>query len=199
MKVTGNLTITAENAHEYSELESVDGSLDVRAPFTAPALTNVGERLDVHAPFIAPALTKVGGWLNVHAPFDAPALTNVSGSLYVNAPFTAPALTNIDGWLDVRAPFTAPALTNIDGWLYVYAPLTAPALTKVGGEEITKFSYLLGLRYSVLCTDNYVRIGCKRHTRDEWAAFTDVEINAMDTDALSFWREYKDAILNKNT
>ena len=145
MKVIGNLTITAKNAHEYAELESV------------------------------------GGWLYAHVPFNAPALTKVGGSLYVDATFTAPALTKVGGSLYVDATFTAPALTNIED------------------EAVSWYSYLLELRYTVLCTDNYVHIGCKRHTRDEWAAFTDLEINAMDTDALSFWREHKDSILNKNT
>ena len=166
MKVTGNLTITAENAHEYSELESVSRSLDVFAPFTAPALTKVDVGLYVNANFTAPALTKVGGSLDVYAPFTAPALTKVGGSLCVRAPFNAPALTNIEG------------------------------------EETTKFSYMLGLRYLVLFTDKYIRIGCQRHARNEWATFTDSKIDAMDkmdTDALSFWRKHKDDILNKNT
>ena len=199
MKVTGNLMITAENAHEYYELESVGGWLDVRSPFTAPLLTDVGRWLDVRSPFTAPALTNVGRWLDVYAPLTAPALTKVGGRLDIRADFAAPVLTSVDGRLDIRANLTAPMLTKVGGSLYVYAPFTAPVLTNINGEEITKFSYMLGLRYLVLLTDNYVHIGCQRHTRDKWAAFTDSEIDAMDTDALSFWREHKDSILNKNT
>jgi len=39
-----------------------------------------------------------------------------------------------------------------------------------------------------------VRIGCKRYTHGEWLAFSDDEINAMDSKALGWWKQYKPVI-----
>ena len=36
-----------------------------------------------------------------------------------------------------------------------------------------------------------VRIGCKNYKHEEWLAFSDNEINAMDSKALGWWKQYK--------
>jgi hypothetical protein len=39
-----------------------------------------------------------------------------------------------------------------------------------------------------------VRIGCKHYTHGEWLAFSDSEIDAMDSKALGWWKQYKPVI-----
>ncbi|MGB4467551.1 MAG: pentapeptide repeat-containing protein [Azovibrio sp.] len=51
------------------------------------------------------------------------------------------------------------------------------------------------LHYWCLISDNYMRLGCKRFTHEEWANFTDEEIQAMDTQALEFWKRWKAPLL----
>ena len=66
----------------------------------------------------------------------------------------------------------------------------------IDGETVTKQPIILSsLRWFVLITDNYMRIGCQRHTHDEWAAFSDEEIKNMDSHAPVFWGEYKGMLL----
>ena len=52
-----------------------------------------------------------------------------------------------------------------------------------------------GLRYWCLISDNYMRLGCKRFTHDEWTAFSDDEISNMDSYALEFWKQWKAPLL----
>ncbi len=42
MHLTGNLSITADNAADYADLTSVGGELSIRADASLPALTSVG-------------------------------------------------------------------------------------------------------------------------------------------------------------
>lgn len=41
-----------------------------------------------------------------------------------------------------------------------------------------------------------ITIGCKRHTVKEWMEFTDEEINSMNSNALNYWKQYKDIIFS---
>ena len=66
----------------------------------------------------------------------------------------------------------------------------------IDGETITQQPFTIGsLHWFVLITDNYMRIGCQRHTHDEWRTFTDEHINQMDYAALDFWTRYKTMLL----
>jgi heme oxygenase len=141
LKISGDLTVTLENQHNFKNLTEVSGYIDVQegATLTAPALTKSGSiYVRQGATLTAPALTEVSGYIDVQegATLTAPALTK-SGSIYVQegATLTAPALTK-SGYIDVRqgATLTAPALTK-SGSIYVRqgATLTAPALTEVSG------------------------------------------------------------------
>jgi hypothetical protein len=50
--------------------------------------------------------------------------------------------------------------------------------------------------YPVVKCKQYIQIGCKKYTPEEWAAFTDEEIDKMDFyHALYFWKQYKHIIL----
>ena len=68
---------------------------------------------------------------------------------------------------------------------------------KVDDEKIEKHPIQIscGLRYDVLITENYMRLGCKRFTHEEWAAFTDAQIDKMDNGALEFWKQWKAPLL----
>ena len=60
------------------------------------------------------------------------------------------------------------------------------------GEKLSKTPLQInGLKWFVLISDNFMRIGCQRYTHEEWANFTDEEIAKMDFGALKFWRQWK--------
>ena len=60
------------------------------------------------------------------------------------------------------------------------------------GERLTKAPLsLLNLRWAVLVTGRYLRIGCQRHLHADWLAFSDTEIANMANGALDFWRTWK--------
>ena len=64
------------------------------------------------------------------------------------------------------------------------------------GEILSKSPIsLLNLRWQVLITEQYMRIGCQRYTHDEWRKFTDSKIKSMDIGALDFWRKWKAPLL----
>ena len=55
--------------------------------------------------------------------------------------------------------------------------------------------FLTGLRWPVLVTAAYMRIGCQRHTPEAWAELDDDAIAGMDDDALEFWSKHRDMLL----
>lgn len=61
------------------------------------------------------------------------------------------------------------------------------------GEKISKTPIsIVGLNYWCLISDEFMRLGCQRHSHTEWANFSDEKIIAMDGEtALSFWRQWK--------
>jgi len=78
------------------------------------------------------------------------------------------------------------------------ANLTRADLTDANfeGEKLTLAPLqLIGLRWPVLITGQYLRIGCQRHAHETWAAFSDAEIDAMQTGAAKWWAEHKSFIL----
>ena len=54
---------------------------------------------------------------------------------------------------------------------------------------------VINLYYWCLISDNYMRLGCKRFTHEEWASFTDEQIAEMDGHALEFWNQWKTPLL----
>ena len=64
-------------------------------------------------------------------------------------------------------------------------------------EEVTKTPILIpsGLTYIVLITDGFMRLGCKRYSHAEWAAFSDDQISEMDSKAIEFWKVWKAPLL----
>ena len=64
------------------------------------------------------------------------------------------------------------------------------------GEVLTKAPVcVLNLKWPVLITEEYMRIGCQRYTIDEWKNFNDDQIKVMASEALEFWRNWKVPLL----
>ena len=64
------------------------------------------------------------------------------------------------------------------------------------GEVLTKAPVcVLNLKWPVLITEEYMRIGCQRYIIDEWKNFNDDQIKVMDSEALEFWRKWKVPLL----
>jgi hypothetical protein len=59
------------------------------------------------------------------------------------------------------------------------------------------YKYITGLHWPVKIDNTYIHIGCKKHAIDEWANFTDEEIDDMDEEALGFWKEHKELIMSE--
>ena len=55
---------------------------------------------------------------------------------------------------------------------------------------------IINLYWDVLITESYMKIGCKRYRHEEWKAFDDVEISAMDSKASEFWKANKTWLLS---
>ena len=64
------------------------------------------------------------------------------------------------------------------------------------GEKLVKTPLQLNnLKWFVLISDKYLRIGCQRFTIEEWRNFDDAAIVKMDFAALKFWRKWKAPIM----
>ena len=64
------------------------------------------------------------------------------------------------------------------------------------GEVLTKAPVcVLNLKWPVLITEEYMRIGCQRYIIDEWKNFNDDQIKVMASEALEFWHKWKAPLL----
>ena len=112
---------------------------------------------------------------------------------------------NLDGANLVRANLAG---ASLDGASLAGANLTGANLDRayldganldganLDGEVLNKAPIsLINLQWSILVTGQYMRIGCQRHTHEEWRDFTDAKIRNMAIDALAFWRKWKAPLL----
>ena len=64
------------------------------------------------------------------------------------------------------------------------------------GEKLTRTPLQLNnLKWFVLISDSYLKIGCQRHLISDWDKFDDSEIEKMALGALDFWKKWKNPIL----
>ncbi len=64
------------------------------------------------------------------------------------------------------------------------------------GEKLSKTPLQLNnLKWPVLISDAYLRVGCQRYLIEEWRNFDDEYIVKMDFGALKFWRQWKASIM----
>ena len=88
--------------------------------------------------------------------------------------------------------------SNLDGANLRGANLRGANLygADLDGEKLTKTPLQLNnLKWFVLISDSYLRIGCQRHSISDWEKFKDSEIEKMDSGALDFWKKWKNSIL----
>ena len=65
------------------------------------------------------------------------------------------------------------------------------------GEKLKSIPvFIYGLKWFVTVTNEFLTIGCQRHTHAEWAAFSDEQISDMDEGALNFWQMWKPSLLS---
>ena len=92
---------------------------------------------------------------------------------------------------------------NLDGANLYGANLRGASLdganlrgANLDGEKLTKTPLQLNnLKWFVLISDKYLRIGCQRFTIEEWKNFDDETIVKMDFAALKFWRKWKASVI----
>lgn len=51
-------------------------------------------------------------------------------------------------------------------------------------------------KYYISISDNYIQIGCKNHTIEDWQNFDDETISRMDIGALKWWTTWKKIIFS---
>jgi len=56
---------------------------------------------------------------------------------------------------------------------------------------------IYGMKWAVQITKNHITIGCQSHSLDAWINFNDKEISSMHSNALEFWKENKEFIINR--
>ena len=65
------------------------------------------------------------------------------------------------------------------------------------GGEVLKFApvSILNLRWDVLITGQYMRIGCQHYTHQKWKSFGNERISEMHAEAVDFWTAYGNLLL----
>ena len=67
----------------------------------------------------------------------------------------------------------------------------------LNGEKLkTNPVIIYGLTWDVLITNEFLTIGCQRHSHAEWEAFSNDQIAKMESRALRFWQEWKRPLLS---
>ena len=65
------------------------------------------------------------------------------------------------------------------------------------GEKLKSIPvFIYGLKWFVTVTNEFLTIGCQRHTHAEWEAFSDEQISDMAKGALNFWQMWKPSLLS---
>ena len=65
------------------------------------------------------------------------------------------------------------------------------------GEKLKSIPvFLYGMKWFVTVTNEFLTIGCQRHTHAEWEAFSDEQISDMDEGALNFCQMWKPSLLS---
>ena len=82
---------------------------------------------------------------------------------------------------------------NLTGTYLAGANLTGANLA---GEILTKAPICIrNLTWPVLITEGFMRIGCQRHSHEEWKSFDDDAIGRMERRAIDFWAQWKSPLL----
>ena len=67
----------------------------------------------------------------------------------------------------------------------------------LSGEKLTISPLqIIGFRWNILVTPEYLKIGCQRHKHSEWKAFKRTDIAPMASNAWDWWKEHKDFLMS---
>ena len=55
--------------------------------------------------------------------------------------------------------------------------------------------FVYGLTWFITVTNEFLTIGCQRHSHSDWAGFDDARIGSMHSGAIAFWRKWKPSLM----
>ena len=55
--------------------------------------------------------------------------------------------------------------------------------------------FVYGLTWFITVTNEFLTIGCQRHSHSDWAGFDDAKIESMHVCAIEFWRKWKPSLM----
>ena len=55
--------------------------------------------------------------------------------------------------------------------------------------------FVYGLKWFITVTNEFLTIGCQRHSHSDWAGFDDARIESMHSGAIAFWRKWKTTLM----
>ncbi len=55
--------------------------------------------------------------------------------------------------------------------------------------------FVYGLTWFITVTNEFLTIGCQRHSHSDWAGFDDARIESMHSGAIAFWRKWKPSLM----
>ena len=55
--------------------------------------------------------------------------------------------------------------------------------------------FVYGLKWFITVTNEFLTIGCQRHSHSDWAGFDDERIASMHHGAIEFWRKWKTPLM----
>ena len=82
---------------------------------------------------------------------------------------------------------------NLRGANLRRANLVDANLESANGNNRQLKSFQFGV-YVGCMSEFSIAIGCEQHTPEEWESFTDDRISEMDSDALSWWKQWKETV-----
>ena len=125
----------------------------------------------------------------------------VKGNMTVKGSYWVTGYEKVRGSQEVGGWQVVGRYQIVGGWQGVGDSQRVVGYQRVGGERTilgvkTKYCiFVASLRYPIYILSDHIKIGCEFHTREKWVQFTDDEIASMDSDALGFWKKYKNFIL----
>jgi hypothetical protein len=82
-----------------------------------------------------------------------------------------------------------------DAWVYGNARVYGDVRV-YGNEKIDRKICIISTEIWSVTFGQQIIIGCKRHTSEEWANFSDEEISKMDVRALNWWKKWREIVLS---
>jgi hypothetical protein len=121
--------------------------------------------------------------------FDFSIIVSLEKRLYVEGYIQA------GKWIKAGESIQAGKWIKAGEWIQAGGSIKAMFIMSFGHKGL-KLIFINGLKYNIWRWGSMLKIGCKRHTIEEWKNFDDKKIKSMDSGALDWWSEHKTWILN---